>query len=173
MQGTILVVEDDFDTRYPLAELLRLRGYLVTTASDADKAFTAACRQRPDLIITDIVLPGRSGLHFIQRVRASESLRPVPILVISGCGQAMLGRALSVGADHCLEKPIRLEQLWEALARLFAKGDQDESVESDSGRAAGIEELIEQFRVTSSQDEREALLARLKKNLLDDSDTTS
>src|ERR1044071_9763131 len=72
MKKTVQVVEDDFDTLHPLAELLRLKGYTVITASDAEQALQIARKQKPDLIITDIVLPGKSGLHFITAVRSDE-----------------------------------------------------------------------------------------------------
>ena len=56
---TVLVVEDDFDTLHPLAELLRLKGYTVSTATEAEQGLAVARQQRPNLIITDIALPGK------------------------------------------------------------------------------------------------------------------
>ncbi|HWP43272.1 MAG TPA: response regulator, partial [Blastocatellia bacterium] len=112
MPKTVLVVEDDFDTQHPMAELLRLKGYSVLTASDAERALELAREWRPDLIITDIVLPGKSGLHFISVVRNDSLIKSTPILVISGCGPMILVEAESAGADYCLEKPINIDQFW-------------------------------------------------------------
>jgi DNA-binding response OmpR family regulator len=169
MERTILVVEDDFDTRYPLAELLAIKGYRVITASDAESALRAARSARPDLILTDIVLPGRSGLHFIRKVRADEAIHATPIIVISGCDQTTRIRAQSAGADCFLEKPIQLEKLWDEFARLLeekriARVKYKEN--SFDHRAAEIESLLEEYRRCSSTAEREALLAQLKEKLL-------
>ncbi len=170
MERTILVVEDDFDTRYPLAELLAIRGYRVITASDAESALQSARSARPDLILTDIVLPGRSGLHFIRKVRADEAIHATPIIVISGCDQTTRDRAQSAGADCFLEKPIQLEKLWDEFARLFKERTVARVRYKETGfdhRAAEIERLLEEYRRCSSQVEREALLVRLKEKLLE------
>ena len=116
---TILVVEDDFDTLYPLAEMLRLKGHTAITASNAEQALRAARETKPDLIITDIVLPGKSGLQFIVSVRDDPALKSIPIMVISGCGPMILVEAETIGADMCLEKPINIELFWNALQGLL------------------------------------------------------
>src|SRR5215471_4240568 len=112
--GKVLVVEDDFDTLHPLAELLGLKGHSVLTAADADQGLLLASQQRPDVIITDIALPGKSGLHFINRVRRDPRLMRLPIIVISGCGAAVMVEAEAAGADFCIEKPISLDLFWQA-----------------------------------------------------------
>ena len=83
MKKTVLVVEDDFDTQHPLAEILQLKGYVVATASDAERAFAAARAKRPDLIITDLMLPGKSGLDLITNVRKDPAIKSIPIVVLS------------------------------------------------------------------------------------------
>ena len=67
--STILVVEDDFDTLYPLAELLRLKGHSAITASNAEQALRTARETRPDLIISDIWLPGAVGFLIAERLK--------------------------------------------------------------------------------------------------------
>lgn len=174
MPKTVLVVEDDFDTQHPMAELLRLKGYNVVTASDAERALELARERRPDLIITDIVLPGKSGLHFISIVRSDIAIKDTPILVISGCGPMILVEAESAGADYCLEKPIHIEQFWAALGQVFADRA-DASAEAPSirikekaqGSAGEIDRLVDQLRQSSSKDERDVVLKRLKKHILD------
>src|SRR5262245_55405094 len=116
---TVLVVEDDFDTLHPLAELLRLKGYTVDTASEAEHGLAVARQKRPNLIITDIALPGRSGLHFITRVRKDPLIKSTPIIVISGCGPMILVEAEAAGANCCLQKPINIDLLWSAIEQVF------------------------------------------------------
>ncbi len=172
MPKTVLVVEDDFDTQQPMAELLRLKGYTVNTASNAELAFEMARRIKPDLIITDIVLPGKSGLHFITSVRGDDPIKSTPIIVISGCGPMMLVEAESAGANCCLEKPIHIESFWAALEQFFGRlsaFQTDSAVEQpeDKSRVLAIEidELVEELRQTASKDEKADVLKRLKERI--------
>ena len=173
MSRTVLVVEDDFDTLNPLAELLRLKGYIVITASDAERALTTVREQQPDLIITDIVLPGKSGLHFITSIRSDKSLYMTPIIVISGCGPMVLVEAESAGADYCLEKPIRIDNFWAAIDAIFAKSQENEASKIiETGEEPGpapaheIDRLVEELRHCSSKDQREGVLKQLKEQIL-------
>jgi twitching motility two-component system response regulator PilG len=173
MKKTVQVVEDDFDTLYPLAELLRLKGYNVITASDAEQGLQIARERQPDLIITDIVLPGKSGLHFITTVRNDEAIKSTPIIVISGCGPMILVEAEGIGADFCLEKPINIELFWAAIDQVFGAIRESEAPKSpsadDDGRALAneIDRLVEKLRDCATKGEREAVLKRLKQRILE------
>ena len=173
MKKTVQVVEDDFDTLYPLAELLRLKGYAVITASDAEQALRIARERQPDLIITDIVLPGKSGLHFITAVRSDEVIKSTPIIVISGCGPMILVEAEGIGADLCLEKPINIEVFWAALDQVFGASRESEMAKSvavaDEGRqlANEIDHLVERLRDCTTKGEQEDVLKRLKERILE------
>lgn len=167
MAKTILVVEDDFDTRHPLAELLRLRGYAVTTVPNADLALLAAREQPPDLILTDIILPGPTGLQLIHAVRADERTRTVPVVVISGCEPAVLKKAEQEGANFCLKKPIQLPLFWATLARIL-KDDEEKPAEKipEETYAGTIDSLIGELQQSSAGAEKELALRRLKDQLL-------
>lgn len=173
MKRTVLVVEDDFDTLQPLAELLRLRGYNVITASDAERGLRIARQSRPNLIITDIVLPGKSGLHFITSVRSNQQLNLTPIIVISGCGPMVLVEAEAAGANVCLEKPIIIDLFWSAIDRVFGapqagEGEPRSEVREDRGALAGeIDELVEALRNCTNKVEKEDTLKRLKARILE------
>ena len=174
MKRTVLVVEDDFDTLQPLAELLRLRGYNVITASDAERGLRIARQSEPDLIITDIVLPGKSGLHFITSVRSNQHLKLTPIIVISGCGPMVLVEAEAAGANACLEKPISIDLFWSAIDQVFGAlqaGEREKRTEvrEDHGRAlAGeIDDLVETLRNCTNKVEKEDTLKRLKERILE------
>jgi DNA-binding response OmpR family regulator len=173
MKKTVQVVEDDFDTLYPLAELLRIKGYAVITASDAEQALNMARAQKPDLIITDIVLPGKSGLHFITAVRSDKVIKSTPIIVISGCGPMILVEAEGIGADFCLEKPINIEVFWAAIDQVFGDHRESDMPKStglpDDGRtlAYEIDKLVEKLRDCNTKGEREDVLRRLKERILE------
>jgi CheY-like chemotaxis protein len=169
---TVLIVEDDFDTLHPLAELLRLKGYKVGTATEAQQGLTVARQYPPDLIITDIALPGPSGLHFIGQVRRDHQLRSTPIVVISGCGPMILVEAEAAGANCCLEKPIDIDLFWSAIDQIFGETVEVEAPaqtdsREDHGRAlAGeIDSLVETLRHCATKNEREEVLKRLKERI--------
>lgn len=170
---TVLVVEDDFDTLHPLAELLRLRGYTVSTAAEAEQGLAVARQQRPHLIITDIALPGKSGLHFISRVRKDQQIKSTPIIVISGCGPMILVEAEAAGANCCLEKPISIDLLWAAIDEVFGNSPErplprplDWREDKGPALAGEIDTLVETLRHCSTKDEREDVLKRLKERIL-------
>ena len=169
---TVLIVEDDFDTLHPLAELLRLKGYAVSTATEALQGLTVARHHPPDLIITDIALPGPSGLHFIGQVRRDQQLKSTPIIVISGCGPMILVEAEAAGANCCLEKPINIDLFWSAIDQIFGGAIEAEAAtptdsREDHGRAlAGeIDSLVEILRHCATKNEREEVLKRLKERI--------
>ncbi|HSB10895.1 MAG TPA: response regulator [Blastocatellia bacterium] len=169
----VLVVEDDFDTLHPLAELLQLKGYDVSTATEAERGLSVARQRRPDLIITDIALPGKSGLHFISAVRQTDEIRSTPIIVISGCGPMILVEAEAAGANCCLEKPISIELFWSAIDQIFGGAVEleipkpvDWSDEQSPALAGEIDGLVETLRHCTTKDEREAVLKRLKERIL-------
>ncbi|HEV8484919.1 MAG TPA: response regulator [Blastocatellia bacterium] len=173
MKKTVLVVEDDFDTQHPLAEILQLKGYLVATASDVERAFFTARAKRPDLIITDLMLPGKSGLDLIVRVRRDPAIKSIPIVVLSGCAPQMLHDAQRAGADYCLEKPIHFERFWETLERLIGEQRENARVETDiiagdpdGGIASQIDQLVELLRHSPTEEEKEQILRLLKQQLL-------
>jgi CheY-like chemotaxis protein len=174
MAKKILVVEDDIDTLYPLAELLRLKGYEVVTSSNAEQGLQVAGQERPDLIITDIVMPGKSGLHLIQRVRGDETISATPIVVITGCGPAILVEAESAGADCCIEKPIEVEPLFAVVERLIEAAEVGGEGEGAGGpkdldrqAADELDRIVEQLRHATSREEKEMLLKQIKESVFE------
>ena len=173
MPKTVLVVEDDFDTLHPLAELLRLKGYKVVTASNAERALELAQKELPDLIISDIVLPGKSGLHFIQSIRNGPRTSQVPILVISGCASMVLVEAEASGADFCLEKPINIDLFWASIDKIFATdsealpGHEAEAPDDTRLLAGEIDRLVDSLRKCANKLERESILKQLKGRIME------
>jgi DNA-binding response OmpR family regulator len=165
---TVLLVEDDFDTLHPLSELLCLKGYQTVTASEGGLALSLARQHRPDLIVTDIALPGANGLQFIQNVRRDSDICGTPIIVISGCGSVIMLEAAGAGADICLDKPIDLDRLWQAFDIVFPPESlpKPPREESEPPIAAEIDHLVDKIRSSTSRDERDDYLKRLKAQIL-------
>jgi PAS domain S-box-containing protein len=107
----ILVVEDDAKMRRVL-ELLLSGHWTVETAADAQSAITAALERPPDLVLTDLLLPGMDGYDFLRQLRAGAGTRTLPVIVISGLTEeADRLKALEAGANDYLIKPFSEREL--------------------------------------------------------------
>jgi DNA-binding response OmpR family regulator len=113
---TILVVEDDPAIRLGLVRNLGFEGYRVVEAATGPAGLDAVYRDRPDLVLLDVMLPGMSGLDICKEVRKHDPT--VPILVVSARSQEEDRVAgLDLGADDYIPKPFRVKEL---LARVRA-----------------------------------------------------
>jgi CheY-like chemotaxis protein len=115
----ILVVEDYDDTRTMLELTLRKRGYRVVSAADGAAGYEAALRERPDLILMDINMPGADGLSVTRRLRGREETRDVPIVAFSAYGGEMRDRATEAGCDAYIETPVGPDELIEKIDSLL------------------------------------------------------
>jgi two-component system, OmpR family, KDP operon response regulator KdpE len=109
----ILVVDDEVEVIRVLSRSLTANGYKVLTARSGEEAIEIALRQRPDLILLDLVLPGISGIEVCRQLRARSN---VPIIVLSvKDGELDKVQALDLGADDYISKPFGIK---EVLARI-------------------------------------------------------
>ncbi|MCE9612202.1 MAG: response regulator transcription factor [Chthoniobacter sp.] len=116
MKKHVLIVEDDAHIRLGLGDALRGEGYEVSECGDGRQALPIINQRRPDLVVLDIMLPGKSGYDLCREIRAGKSR--VPILMLSAKGQEIdkvVG--LELGADDYVTKPFSLREL---LARVQA-----------------------------------------------------
>ena len=115
MQERVLVVDDQPEIRDLMVRILRKRGYRVSTASDGHEALTQFALDRPDLVITDLSMPGLNGYQLCRLIRGISS---VPVLLMSaqpGVGEM----AYQMGADAFVSKPFNLEALWDEIDELL------------------------------------------------------
>ncbi|HZH29954.1 MAG TPA: response regulator [Pyrinomonadaceae bacterium] len=118
----ILVAEDDEVARRLMCMTLERQGFEVLTAEDGLQAYELAQSLRPDLIITDVNMPGADGAHFVRRVRDTEELAATPIVVTTGFGTGNATFTLTVGADAYEPKPVNPVSLLETVRRLLTEG---------------------------------------------------
>jgi two-component system cell cycle response regulator DivK len=123
MSKRILVIEDDEETRELVRIALEERGYEVTVAEDGVRGYDTALFLKPDLIVTDIQMPGADGVHVVRRVRDTASLEKTPILVTTAFGTGTATFSLQLGANAYEPKPIDPESFLSTVRRLL--GDRD------------------------------------------------
>jgi two-component system phosphate regulon sensor histidine kinase PhoR len=114
----VLFVEDAGEVRSFLAEVLTAAGYDVLTAAHGEEGFVLARDLRPDLIITDYMMPGMTGLEMLAALRR-EGLHPPFILITAEGSEELAVEALRLGVNDYLIKPFEPEDLLEAAARVL------------------------------------------------------
>jgi signal transduction histidine kinase len=116
---TILLVEDDDDTRDMLQAMLELSGYDVTAARDGATALALAAQAAPDVALVDIELPDMEGYELARRLRATTGAHRVKLCALSGHAWASArGAESAAGFDAHLTKPVSPERLERALSEL-------------------------------------------------------
>ena len=119
---TIVVVEDDADSRDALQTLLELDGHRVAAAADGHEAIELARTKDPDVALIDIGLPGLDGYEVAHWIRRSGNPRPV-LVALTGHGQPEdQRRALDAGFDAYLVKPVDPGELAGLIERLASRG---------------------------------------------------
>jgi CheY-like chemotaxis protein len=115
----VLLVEDHEDTRQMYAEFLGL-SFDMTTAGDVSTALRHARTRRPDVVVTDVSLPGVDGFGLIAAFRSDPALAAVPIVCLSGFGGlAYEERAHAAGCDRIIQKPCLPDELVEVISKLL------------------------------------------------------
>lgn len=122
MKKHVLVVEDDSHIRLGLCDSLKAEGYEVTDCCSGSEALPLFKQRKPDLVVLDIMLPGKSGYDLCREIRAAKSR--VPILMLSAKGQEIdkvVG--LELGADDYVTKPFSLRELLARVQALLRRAD--------------------------------------------------
>lgn len=123
MREKILIIEDDEVMRELMRMTLEQNGYEVATAEDGVRGYDAALFLKPDLIVTDIQMPGADGIHVVRRVRDTAALEKIPILVTTAFGNGSGTFSLQVGATAFEPKPIKQQSFLSTVKRLLADRD--------------------------------------------------
>jgi DNA-binding response OmpR family regulator len=105
----ILVIDDDLLLLRMISRILTTAGHEVLTAAEGSRGMTLFRRENPDIVITDIIMPGQEGLETILALRRDDS--PVKIIAMSGSDAEMLDVARLIGADAVIAKPFRAQDL--------------------------------------------------------------
>lgn len=115
----VLLVEDAPFLRYAFGRLLRLHGFDVMEANDGREALACLSKFRPQMIVTDLMMPGMDGVELIERLRADPETADVPVVAITAeATEQAEQRARRAGVDDFLVKPIDLPTLLDRLRAL-------------------------------------------------------
>jgi DNA-binding NtrC family response regulator len=119
MGASILVVDDDPDVQVTFSQLLHAEGYVVATAGSGEEALTRLARSGFDVLVSDIKMPGLTGLDVLERSRALDPALAV-ILMTGYATIETAVEALRRGASDYLRKPFRVEELRQSVQRALS-----------------------------------------------------
>jgi CheY-like chemotaxis protein len=120
--ASILVVDDDPEIVSMLTTRLSARGYKVTTASDGHRAIELAKRERPDLVLLDVMMPGKSGWEVARALKQDPVTLGIKIIMVTAIGEQVNEITSPLyGADAHIDKPFEFEKLERVIAQLVGR----------------------------------------------------
>jgi class 3 adenylate cyclase len=147
VSGRILVVDDQRANAEMMAGILRARGYQVATAPDAEAALDQVHAATPDLVVSDIVMPGMDGYELCRRLRAHSPTTLLPVILVTSVeATEERVKGLEAGADDFLSKPVNWEELFARVRSLLRiKRLQDEVKSWNAKLEERVLEQVEQL----------------------------
>ncbi|MGM3306769.1 response regulator [Anabaena sp. WFMT] len=128
-EQSILVVDDNRDMRFYVADILRHSGYQVLTARNGYEGFSSAQENHPNLIITDLMMPLVTGLEMIQMIRSQDQMRGTPIVLLTAkVNEETRIESTEYGADAYLAKPFNDRELLASVRNLLALKENEKRV---------------------------------------------
>ncbi len=120
MPHSILVVDDDPEIVSLLSTRLGRRGYKISTASDGVKAIEIAKKELPDLVLLDVMMPGKSGWEVARALKQDPVTQNVKIMMVSAIGEKTNELTAPIyGADAHIDKPFEFEKLEKMIISLL------------------------------------------------------
>lgn len=121
--GYVLIVEDVPDILKLLQATLTFKGYRVVTSVNGQEALEVIQRERPALVITDIMMPRLDGFGLVHRLRINPETREIPVIFLTATYVALEDKAfaLNIGATRFIEKPVNFERFLETVEELMTK----------------------------------------------------
>jgi len=111
----VLLVEDDNDFRTLYSYMLAAAGYKVKAVRNGLEALAEIQVNRPDVIVTDIIMPCLSGLDLIVAVRSNDELADLPVVAITSFGENLREEARAAGATDSIDKPTEITKMREVI----------------------------------------------------------
>jgi DNA-binding response OmpR family regulator len=122
MTAKILVADDEPNIVISLEFLLKREGYIVVIARDGQEAVEAIERERPDLVLLDVMMPKKTGFEVCQDVRTNDALQATKILMLTAKGRDTdVAKGLALGADAYMTKPFATRDLVQKVAEMLGR----------------------------------------------------
>lgn len=138
MAKTVLVAEDEPYILESLTFLLSRAGYQVRAEKDGLAAVKSVTRDKPDLIILDVMMPGLNGFEALQRIRQTAGLEDLPVLVLTAKGQEADRRRMeTLGATDLVTKPFANKDLLDRVVHLIGTAGDAAHQPAHNGPSAG------------------------------------
>lgn len=121
MKGKILIVDDDRVTLTMLEMILSRHGYQILSAKDGEEGWDLASKEKPDVVISDMLIPKIHGLDLCAKIKQDPQLKDIKVILMTAVykGAAFQFDARDSGADHFIEKPIDTNALLVELEKLL------------------------------------------------------
>ena len=127
MKKKVLTVDDEYQVREIISTMLQEHDYVPLQAKNGEEALKVIKEENPDLIILDVLMPGKSGIKLYRELKTNASLQKIPVLICSGIARrtflrthavpSKLGQESVPAPEAYMEKPVKPE----ALARMIGK----------------------------------------------------
>jgi DNA-binding response OmpR family regulator len=115
----VLLVEDTDDLRHLFARVLKARGFEVRAAADGREALACLAEFVPDVVVTDLMMPGLNGVELIRRLRAMPAMVNIPIVAMTAAATAEAVREVhQAGVGDLLTKPLDFQTLFDRIGGL-------------------------------------------------------
>lgn len=159
-QDVILVVDDDPVQRMLLVTALEKSGFVSIESDNGEDGLRKCLDLRPDVLILDVMMPGRDGFDVCEEVRKSASLKNLPVLLITGLDDvASIERAFEVGATNFLTKPLNLKTVGHYVKYMLRSSKMEQQVTSARRLAEEASAAKSQFLANMSHELRTPLNA--------------
>lgn len=117
---TILVIDDSTTNIVLLQAVLNSKGYSIDTALNVKEAYNILNRKMPDLILLDLLMPKINGFDFLKEMKGDKKTKDIPIIVVSALtDQENIQKAMSLGANEFITKPVDVQKLVDIVASVF------------------------------------------------------
>jgi DNA-binding response OmpR family regulator len=119
---TILLADDSQLVLKVMANILESENYRVLTAADGQQALEVACRERPDLIITDLMMPRMNGIELVRQLKSQLATRYIPVIMLTARQEVDSEvEGMAAGADDYLTKPVNPKRLLARVERFLKR----------------------------------------------------
>ena len=123
MTRSILIADDEPNILISLEYLMKREGYTVSVARDGEEAIAAILRDRPALVLLDVMMPKKSGFEVCQEVRANDAVKDTLILMLTAKGRDTdIAKGLGSGADAYITKPFSTKELVQKVRQMLEAG---------------------------------------------------